>query len=80
MNQLLQLFLSFSPVPVQDHAIYPPVCALQNGLKCTDMCQLRDCNNRVEEEELPDDEVDEKDYHTTKKQFITLEHIAVEKL
>ena len=44
------------------------------------MCQLRDCNNRVEEEELPDDEVDEKDYHTTKKQFITLEHIAVEKL
>ena len=52
---------------------------LTNGLKCTDMCQLRDCNNRVEEEELPDDEVDEKDYHTTKKQFITLEHIAVEK-
>ena len=29
---------------------------LTNGLKCTDMCQLRDCNNRVEEEELPDDE------------------------
>ena len=44
------------------------------------MCRLRDCNNRVEEEELPDDEVDEKDYHTTKKQFITLEHIAFEKL
>ena len=28
-----------------------------NGLlKCTDMCRLRDCNNRAEEEEMPDEE------------------------
>lgn len=79
MTQLLQLFLSSSPIPVQDHASYPPVCALQMALNAL-TCRLRDCNNRVLEEKLPDDEVDEKDYHTTKKQFITLEHIAVEKL
>ena len=34
-----------------------PTCTcLTNGLKCTDMCRLRDCNNRAEEEEILDDE------------------------
>ena len=34
-----------------------PTCTcLANGLKCTDMCRLRDCNNRAEEEEILDDE------------------------
>lgn len=68
VNQLLQIFLSFSPVPVQDHASYPPVCALQMALNAMTM----------------------RSYLTTrwmrkitilrKKQFITLEHITVEKL
>ena len=35
-----------------------PTCTcLANGLKCTDMCRLRDCNNRAEEEEILDDEL-----------------------
>ena len=39
------------------------------------MCRLYDCNNRVEEDELPDnecsdDEVDEEDKHTMKKEFL----------
>ena len=44
-----------------------PTCTcLTNGLKCTDMCRLRGCNNRAEEEEMPheecsDDEEDEAD-------------------
>ena len=34
-----------------------PSCTyLTKGLKCTDMCRLRDCNNRAEEEEILDDE------------------------
>ena len=34
-----------------------PTCiCLANGLKSTDMCRLRDCNNRAEEEEILDDE------------------------
>lgn len=46
----------------------PPNCTcLTNGLKCTDMCRLRDCDNRAEEEvlddddELSDEEEDEED-------------------
>lgn len=44
-----------------------PTCTcFTNGLKCTDMCWLRDCNNRAEEEEIledkcSDDEEDEED-------------------
>ena len=46
-----------------------PTCTcLTNGLKCTNMCRLRDCSNRGEEEEMPDydgecsdDEEDEED-------------------
>ena len=34
---------------------------LANGLKCTDMCRLRDCNNRAEEEEILDDECSDDD-------------------
>jgi len=30
-----------------------PTC-ITSGLKCTDMCRLRDCSNRAEEEEMPD--------------------------
>ena len=34
-----------------------PTCTcLANGLKCTDMCRLRDCNNRAKEDEIIDDE------------------------
>ena len=34
-----------------------PTCTcLANGLKCTDMCRLRDCNNRAEDEDILDDE------------------------
>ena len=34
-----------------------PTCTCPaNGLKCTDMCRLRDCNNRAEEKEILDDE------------------------
>lgn len=89
-NKLSVKWISSEPAPAAFFEFLPCSCArscklptsmcLTNGLKCTDMCRLRDCNNRVEEEELPDDELAEKDYQTTKKQFITLEHIAVEKL
>ena len=34
-----------------------PTCTcLANGLKCIDMCRLRDCNNRAEEEEILEEE------------------------
>ena len=32
-----------------------PTCTcLRNGLKCTDMCRLRNCSNCAEKEEMPD--------------------------
>ena len=34
---------------------------LANGLKCTDMCRLRDLSNRAEEEEILDDECSDDD-------------------
>ena len=89
-NKLPVKWISSEPAPAAFFEFLPRSCArscklptcmcLTNGLKCTDMCQLRDCNNRVEEapgvtwrrggwERLP--------YY--EKQFITLEHIAVEK-
>ena len=34
----------------------PSCTCLTNGLKCTDMCRLRNCNNRAEEEEILDGE------------------------
>ena len=34
-----------------------PTCTcLKNGLRCTNMCRLRDCSNCAEEEEMPDKE------------------------
>ena len=44
----------------------PSCMCLTNGLKCTDMCRLRDCNNCAEEgkmldDECSDDEEDEED-------------------
>ena len=38
-----------------------PSCT--KGLKCTDMCRLRDCNNRAEEEEILDDECSDDDVY-----------------
>ena len=34
----------------------PSCTCLTKGFKCTDICSLRDCNNRAEEEEILDDE------------------------
>ena len=41
----------------------PSCTCLTNGLKCTDMCRLRDCNNGAEEEEILDDECPDDDVH-----------------
>ena len=41
----------------------PKCSCITNGLKCTDMCKLRNCENRLDEEE-PEDPADcqEDDY------------------
>ena len=49
-------------VLVQYYAYYLRVGALQMQ-ECTDMCHLRDCNNRAEEEEILDDECPDDDAH-----------------
>ena len=39
-----------------------PFCTcLTKGLKCTDVCRLRDCNNRAEEEDILYDESSDDD-------------------
>ena len=77
-NKLSVKWMSSEPAPAAFFEFLSCSCArscklltcmcLTNGLTCNDY------------EELPYNEVDDKDYHTKKKQFITLEHIAVEKL
>ena len=42
------------------------MCLTNQWPKCTDMCRVRDCNNRAEQEEIldgkcPDDDVDNDD-------------------
>ena len=39
----------------------PSCTCLTEGLKCTDMSSLSDCNNRAEEEEILDDECSDDD-------------------
>ena len=60
-----------TPANVQDVHV-PRSCKLPtctyltnaaNGLKCSDMCRLRNCNNRAEEEEILDDECPDDDVH-----------------
>ena len=60
-SQPLQLFLSFSPVLLQDHAKLSTCTCLTNGLKCTDMCRFHDCSNRAEEEDILDDKCSDDD-------------------
>lgn len=38
---------------------FPTCTCITNGLKCTDKCRLRNCNNRAEEEEEEEEVYDD---------------------